>query len=113
MRNLLPSIGESVNATNDETTIEKDKAIAVSLNKVPDIPLIKINGMKTASKIKVVAIIAKVICLDPLYAAINGLSPFSILLYIASVIITESSVIIPIASIKLRSTKIFIDKSNR
>ena len=78
-KNLLPSIGESVNATNDETTIEKDKAIAVSLNKVPDIPLIKINGMKTASKIKVVAIIAKVICLDPLYAATNGVSPFSIL----------------------------------
>ena len=46
--------------------IEKDRAIAVSLNKVPDIPLIKINGIKTASKIKVVAIIAKVICFEPL-----------------------------------------------
>ena len=52
-----------VKATNDETIIEKDNAIAVSLNKVPDIPLIKINGIKTASKIKVVAIIANVICL--------------------------------------------------
>ena len=40
--------------------------MAVSLNKVPDIPLIKINGMKTASKIRVVAIIAKVICFEPL-----------------------------------------------
>ena len=58
-KNLLASIGDKVKATNDDTTIEKDKAIAVSLNKVPDIPLIKINGIKTASKIKVVAIIAK------------------------------------------------------
>ena len=65
-KNLLASIGDKVKATNDETTIEKDKAIAVSLNKVPDIPLININGIKTASKIKVVAIIAKVICFEPL-----------------------------------------------
>ena len=40
--------------------------IAVSLNKVPEIPSIKINGRKTATKIKVVAIIANEICLDPL-----------------------------------------------
>jgi hypothetical protein len=65
-KNLLASIGDKVNATNEDTTIEKDRAIAVSLNKVPDIPLIKINGIKTASKIKVVAIIAKVICFEPL-----------------------------------------------
>ena len=51
-KNLLASIGDKVKATNDETTIEKDKAIAVSLNKVPDIPLIKINGIKTAIKLK-------------------------------------------------------------
>ena len=77
-RNLLASIGDNVNATKDETTIEKDKAIAVSLNKVPEIPSIKINGIKTATKISVVAIIAKDICLEPLYAATNGVSPFSI-----------------------------------
>ena len=65
-KNLLASIGESVNATNDETTIEKDRAIAVSLNRVPAIPLIKTSGRNTATKIKVVAIIANVICLDPL-----------------------------------------------
>ena len=103
VKNLLPSIGERVKATNDDTTIEKDRAIAVSLNKVPEIPSIKINGKNTAIKIKVVAIIAKVICLDPLYAAAKGVSPFSTLLYIASVIITESSVIIPITSIKLKA----------
>ena len=40
--------------------------MAVSLNKVPDIPLINIRGKNTAIKIKVVAIIAKVICLEPL-----------------------------------------------
>ena len=108
-KNLLASIGDNVNATNDDTTIEKDKAIAVSLNKVPEIPSIKINGKKTATKIRVVAIIAKEICLEPLYAATSGVSPFSILLYIASVIITESSVIMPIAKIKLNNTKILID----
>ena len=63
-KNLLPSIGDRVRATNDETTIAKDNAIAVSLNKVPAIPSIKISGKKTASKINVVAIIAKVICLN-------------------------------------------------
>ena len=65
-RNLLASIGDNVNATKDDTTIEKDKAIAVSLNNVPEIPSIKINGRKTATKINVVAIIAKEICLEPL-----------------------------------------------
>jgi len=72
--------GHTVHATNDETTIAKDNAIAVSLNKVPAMPSIKINGKKTAIKINVVAIIAKLICLEPLYAATNGGSPFSILL---------------------------------
>ena len=98
-KNLLASIGDNVNATKEDTTIEKDKAIAVSLNKVPEIPSIKIKGRKTATKINVVAMIAKEICLEPLYAATNGDSPFSIRLYIASVIMTESSVIIPIAKI--------------
>ena len=65
-KNLLPSIGDRVNATKDDTTIENDNAIAVSLNNVPDIPLIKISGKNTAIKIKVVAIIAKVICFEPL-----------------------------------------------
>ena len=82
-KNLLPSIGERVRATKDETIIENVKAIAVSLNNVPEIPSIKINGKKTAIKTKVVAMIANVICLEPLYAATNGVSPFSILLYIA------------------------------
>ena len=87
------------------------RAIAVSLNKVPAIPSINISGKNTATKINVVAIIAKVICFDPLNAAIRGVSPCSILLYMASVIITESSVIIPIAKIKLKSTKILIERS--
>ena len=66
VRNLLANIGDNVKATKDETTIEKDKAIAVSLKSVPAIPSIKINGKKTATKIKVVAIIAKLICFEPL-----------------------------------------------
>ena len=113
IKNLLANIGDKVRATNEETIIEKDNAIAVSLNNVPAIPSIKIKGRNTAIKIKVVAMIAKLICFEPLYAAIKGVSPFSILLYIASVIITESSVIIPIAKIKLNKTKIFIDSPNK
>ena len=79
-KNLLPSIGDSVSATNEDTITEKDSAIAVSLNNVPAIPSIKIKGRKTATKINVVAMIAKLICLEPLYAATKGLSPFSTLL---------------------------------
>ena len=77
-KNLLPNIGERVRATNEDTTIAKVKEIAVSLNNVPDIPSIKIKGKKTAIKTKVVEIIAKVTLLEPLTAATNGVSPFSI-----------------------------------
>ena len=80
VKNLLPSIGDKVSATNEDTTIEKDKAIAVSLNKVPAIPSININGKNTAMRIKVVAIIANVICFEPLNAATRDVSPPSILL---------------------------------
>jgi hypothetical protein len=59
-------MGDNVRATKDDTTIEKDKAIAVSLNNVPAIPSMKIKGINTATRIKVVAIIAKLICFDPL-----------------------------------------------
>ena len=77
---MLASIGDKVSATKEDTIIEKDNAIAVSLNNVPDIPSIKISGKNTATKIKVVAIIANEICLEPLYAATKGVYPFSILL---------------------------------
>ena len=110
LRNLLPSIGERVRATKEDTTIAKVKEIAVSLNNVPDIPSIKIKGRKTATKTSVVEIIAKVTLFDPLIEATKGVSPFSTLLYIASVIIIESSTTIPIAKIAARSTKMFIDK---
>ena len=65
-KNLLASIGDKVRATNDETTIENDNAIAVSLNNVPEIPSMNISGKNTATKINVVAMIANEICLDPL-----------------------------------------------
>ena len=58
VKNLLANMGDNVSATKEETTTEKDKAIAVSLNNVPAIPSIKIRGMNTATRIKVVAIIA-------------------------------------------------------
>ena len=77
LKNLLPSIGERVSATNEDTTIAKDNVIAVSRNKTPEIPLIKIKGIKTATRTKVVAIIAKVICLEPRVAATSEVSSFS------------------------------------
>ena len=90
----------------------KVKEIAVSLNNVPDIPSINIRGKKTATKTNVVEMIAKVTLLDPLTEATRGLSPFSTLLYIASVIIIESSTTIPIAKIAARSTKISQEQIN-
>ena len=66
VRNLLANIGERVRATKEDTIIAKVKEIAVSLNSVPDIPSIKINGKKTATKTNVVEMIAKVTLLDPL-----------------------------------------------
>ena len=77
-KNLLPNIGDRVSATNDDTTIAKESAMAVSLNRVPAIPSMNMRGKNTATKISVVATIANVICLDPLYAATSGVSPFSI-----------------------------------
>ena len=65
-KNLLANIGDKVKATKEDTTIENDNAIAVSLNNVPEIPLMKIKGKKTATKINGVAIIANEICFDPL-----------------------------------------------
>ena len=79
-KNLLPNIGERVKATKEDTTIAKVKEIAVSLNSVPDIPSIKIKGKKTATKTKVVDMIAKVTLFDPLTEATRGVSPLSTLL---------------------------------
>tara|TARA_Y100000746_G_C15031136_1_gene255407 strand:+ start:257 stop:499 length:243 start_codon:yes stop_codon:yes gene_type:complete len=78
-KNLLPSIGDRVRATKEDTTIAKVREIAVSLNRVPDIPSINIKGKKTATRTKVVEIIANVILFDPLKEATNGVSPFSTL----------------------------------
>ena len=64
MQKFTCGMGDKVNATNEDMTIENDSAIAVSLNNVPDIPSIKIRGRNTATRIKVVAIIASDICLD-------------------------------------------------
>ena len=80
LRNLLPNMGERVKATKDDTIIANVNEIAVSLKSVPDIPSIKIKGRKTATKTKVVHIIAKVTLFDPLTDATKGVSPFSTLL---------------------------------
>ena len=58
VKNLLASIGERVRATKEETIIENDNVIAVSLNNVPEIPSINIKGRNTAIKISVVATIS-------------------------------------------------------
>ena len=55
-----------MSATKLEIRIAIERVMAVSLNKVPAIPSIKISGKKTAIKTSVVATIAKVIYFDPL-----------------------------------------------
>ena len=85
--------------------------IAVCVNNIPVIPLIKISGTNTATRTTVVAIIANETCLAPLYAATKGVSPSSILLTIFSNITIASSTTIPIARTKAIKVKRFIEKS--
>ena len=61
-RSFVASLIDDVNRRD----FKKWGIIAVSLNSVPEIPSIKIRGRKTATNIKVVAIIANEICLEPL-----------------------------------------------
>ena len=85
--------------------------IAVCVNNIPVIPLIKISGTNTATRTTVVAIIANETCLAPLYAATKGVSPSSILLTIFSNITIASSTTIPIARTKAIKVKRLIEKS--
>ena len=64
-----------INASLPEGKTAEDINLEEAINLLAS----KKKGKKTATKIKVVAIIAKVICFDPLYAATSGVSPFSIL----------------------------------
>ena len=61
-RSFVASLINDVN----QKDAKKWGIIAVSLNSVPEIPSIKINGKNTATRINVVAMIANEICLDPL-----------------------------------------------
>ena len=65
-RNLEPSIGETVKATKLEIKTAKDKVTAISINRRPIKPLIKIRGKKTEIRTTVVAIIANATCFEPL-----------------------------------------------
>ena len=112
-RTLLAIIGLKDNATKLDIITAKLKVTAVSAYNTPANPSIKIKGMNTATRTKVVAIIAKDTCLDPLYAATKELSPFSTLLYIFSNITIASSTTIPIASTNAIRVKRFIEKSKK
>ena len=88
-----------------------ESVIAVCVNSTPVIPLIKINGTKTATRTTVVAIIANETCLAPLKAATRGVSPNYILLTIFSNITIASSTTIPMANTKAIRVKRLIEKS--
>ena len=64
--NQICNICNSKSDTKEDITIENERAIAVSLKSLPEIPSINIKGKNTATSINVVAIIANVICLEPL-----------------------------------------------
>ena len=59
---------QETEATKDDTTIENDKAIAVSLNRVPEMPSINISGKKTAIRINVVAVSYTHLTLPTIYS---------------------------------------------
>ena len=70
-KTLLAIIGLKDNATKLDMITAKLKVTAVSAYNTPAKPSIKIKGINTATRTKVVAIIAKDTCRDPLYAATN------------------------------------------
>ena len=63
------NIGERVKATTPDTKTEPAKAKANSVNKRPVRPGVKANGAYTATKVRVMATIAKPTSLEPFKAA--------------------------------------------
>ena len=62
----------------DNLLIAIESVIAISLNNVPLIPPINNNGANVANRIILVEIIAKITFLEPVAAALRGVSPCSI-----------------------------------
>ena len=95
MSNFVASIGVKVNAANEEIITEPEITILNSRNSRPVIPSIKTIGKNTATSVIVVEITAKKISLAPSMPASFGAIPFSIRMYIFSVITMASSTTSP------------------
>ena len=70
-------MGESVSATKPDTTTAPARASANSTNRRPVRPGVKASGAYTATRVSVMAMMAKPISRAPLMAAENGSSPSS------------------------------------
>ena len=71
------SIGVSVSDTKPETRIATEITAANSRNTRPTTPPMKNTGMNTATSDSVIDTIVKAISREPISAAWNGFSPFS------------------------------------
>ena len=70
-------MGVRVSEIMAETATAALSVMANSRNNRPTMPVMKINGMKTAMSEKLNEMIVKPICFAPLSAAAMGASPFS------------------------------------
>ena len=109
----LASIGVTVSAANDEITTAPAITKANSRKRRPVIPSINTMGKNTASKVMVVEITAKKISLAPSIPAARGRIPFSIRMYIFSVITMASSTTKPTESTIASMVSTLIEKPSR
>ena len=95
---LLHIMGVSVSATKPETTTAPASVRANSTKRRPVRPGVKASGANTAANVKVIAITAKAISLEPFRAALKGVSPSSMWRKMFSSTTMESSTTRPMAS---------------
>ena len=106
-------MGVSVSARNPDTSTEPASASANSTNSRPVRPGVKANGAYTATRVKVMAITAKLTSLAPLIAAENGSSPSSMCLKMFSSMTMESSTTRPMASTRASKVSVLIENPAR
>ena len=93
----------SASGTSDtipEMTMEAESVMANSRNSRPTTPPMSNSGMKTAIRETVSETIVKPICRDPMRAACNGRSPFSMNRTMFSIMTIASSTMNPEATLK-------------
>ena len=104
------SMGVSVRATKPDTTTAPASASANSTNKRPVRPGVKASGAYTATRVSVMATMAKPISRAPRMAAANGAMPSSMWRKMFSSMTMESSTTRPMASTRASSVSVLIEK---